>query len=86
MYVAGGQLRVFEQAANIPELQQGQLLGLVERWLREEQRQRLAAAAAAAKGGGSGEEAIELATWNNGWASGRLTSSPKLSNNAVLRM
>ncbi|EFN52379.1 hypothetical protein CHLNCDRAFT_26750, partial [Chlorella variabilis] len=86
MYVAGGQLRVFEQAANIPELQRGQLLALVERWLREEQRQRLAEVAAGKGSGAEGGDKLELASWNNGWASGRLTSSLKLSSNAVMRM
>lgn len=92
MYVAQGRLQVFEAAANIPELQQGQLLGLVERWLREEQRRqhekekidpaewhRLHEA-----GGDDGQ--LHLATWNNGYASGRLTSTLKDSSNAVMRM
>lgn len=86
MYVAGGQLQVFEAAANIPELRQGQLLSLVERWLREEQRQRQAAAAAKPEGGKEGGEALELASWNNGWAAGRLASSIKHASNAVMRM
>lgn len=86
MYVAGGQLQVFEQAHNIPELRQGQLLSLVERWLREEQRQRQAAAPAKPAGGKDGGDALELASWNNGWAAGRLASSIRHSSNAVMRM
>ncbi|KAI3430388.1 hypothetical protein D9Q98_004983 [Chlorella vulgaris] len=85
MYVAGGQLQVFEKAENIPELQSGQLLALVERWLREEQRQRQALAAKQGPADGS-KELLEVASWNNGWASGRLASSMKLSSNAVMRM
>lgn len=87
MYVAGGELRVFEQADNVPELQQGELLRLVERWLREEQRQRLEQQAQHKEQGGSGADTdIHLATWNNGYSAGRLTSSLKLSSNAVMRM
>ena len=94
MYVAGGRLQVFAAAAEVPELRQGQLLLLVERWLREEQAQRrqakkLELEAAAAEGAGAGAdqgEQLHLAAWNNGYASGRLASSIKLSSNAVLRM
>ena len=98
MYVAGGQLRVFERAEDVPELKQGGLLGLVERWLRAEKEERQAATAAAG-GGGAGESGgaaaggawveggapLELASWNNGWAPGRLTSSLKHASNAVVR-
>ncbi|PRW20596.1 ABC transporter I family member 20 [Chlorella sorokiniana] len=90
MYVAGGRLQVFERAENVPELQQGQLLSLVERWLREEQRQRQAAAdkqraLGPAPSSGSLQD-MHLASWNNGWVGGRLASSLKHSANAVMRM
>lgn len=82
--------QVFEQAERVPELQQGQLLSLVERWLREEQRQRQAAAErqrALGAGASSGSlEDMHLASWNNGWVGGRLASSLKHSANAVMRM
>lgn len=91
MYVAQGQLRAFHTAEDVPELREGKLLALVERWLREEKKERDAAAGksgelileyAGDKGSGHGENA----TWNNGWAAGRLTSSMKMSSNAVMRM
>ena len=83
-------LQVFERAENVPELQQGQLLSLVERWLREEQRQRQAAAEkqralGPAPSSGSLQD-MHLASWNNGWVGGRLASSLKHSANAVMRM
>ena len=82
--------QVFERAERVPELRQGQLLSLVERWLREEQRQRQAAAARQAAldaGPSSGSLAdMHLASWNNGWVGGRLASSLKHSANAVMRM
>ena len=95
MYVARGQLRAFERAENIPELKEGRLLDLVERWLRAEKAEREAEAAATGKEGSKGAALeyggdkgsnTEAATWNNGWAAGRLTSSLKDSSNAVMRM
>lgn len=94
MYVARGQLQAFERAENIPELREGRLLDLVEKWLRAEKAERDAEAAAAGKVaggaalsyGGDKGSSTEAATWNNGWAAGRLTSSIKLSSNAVMRM
>lgn len=91
MYVAGGRLRVFSAAADVPELREGRLLELVERWLREEQRraqQELRDPAEwqreyAADGDG---DALQLASFNNGWAAGRLNSTLKHSANAVVRM
>jgi len=90
MYVAGGTLRVFEQADRIPELASGQLLALVERWLRQEKAERVASKSETEKknleyAGDRGTETGGIAEWNNGWAAGRLTSSMKLSSNAVLR-
>lgn len=32
MYLAGGKMQLFRPASEVPELQQGQLLQLVERW------------------------------------------------------
>ncbi|KAL4449008.1 hypothetical protein ABPG77_007725 [Micractinium sp. CCAP 211/92] len=92
MYVAGGRLQVFAAAADVPELQEGRLLELVERWLREEQRQR-----AQRQGNdpakwhdehaADGEDgALQLASFNNGWAAGRLTSTLQHSANTVMRM
>ena len=90
MYVAGGRLQVFKPAEEVPELAQGGLLRLVEGWLREEQRARVEQRAAQQQQGGGSDgdydSQIHLATWNNGWAEGRLTSSLKLSSNAVVRM
>ena len=88
MYVAGGRLRVFEAAAAVPELREGRLLALVERWLRQEKEERQAGAAPAplAYAGDQGSALGNGAEWNNGWAAGRLTSSMKLSSNAVMRM
>lgn len=94
MYVARGQLQAFERAESIPELREGRLLDLVEKWLRAEKAERDAEAAAAGKitggpalnYGGDKGSSTEAATWNNGWAAGRLTSSMKLSSNAVMRM
>lgn len=87
MYVAQGQLRLFEESSAIPELQQGRLLGLVEGWLRKEKAERQAQMSQGRikyQGDqGSGKEA--LAEWNNGWQAGRMTSSMKLSSNAVMR-
>lgn len=88
MYVAQGQLRLFEESSAIPELQQGRLLGLVERWLREEKAERQGKADQQGRivyhgDHGSGKDA--LAEWNNGWQAGRMTSSMKLSSNAVMR-
>lgn len=88
MYVAQGQLRLFKESSAIPELQEGRLLGLVERWLREEKAERQKTVDFGERieyhgDGGSGKEA--LAEWNNGWQAGRMTSSMKLSSNAVMR-
>jgi CCR4-NOT complex subunit CAF16 len=93
MYVAQGQLRAFQTAEDVPELREGKLLELVERWLREEKAERdlangktgeLIMEYAGDKGSGHGDNA----SWNNGWAAGRLTSSMQLpsSSNAVMRM
>lgn len=61
----------------------------MERWLREEQAERQAAKAAAGgeggQGGGEGGASLELASWNNGWGAGRLTSTLKHASNAVMR-
>lgn len=90
MYVSGGELKTFEPAANLPELQQGRLLELVEKWLRQDQLERRKGAEERlvleySKDTGNGS-VMEAATWNNGWTAGRLTSSMKLSSNAVMRM
>ena len=87
MYVSGGQLKIFAEASSLPELREGRLLELVERWLREDKAISDAAKAAkkATKKGGEAP-APALATWNNGWAAGRLASTIKHASNTVWRM
>lgn len=87
MYVAQGQLRLFEEARTIPELQQGKLLGLVEGWLRKEksEREAIEGPVKVTYDGDKGSSEQARAEWNNGWKSGRITSSMKLSSNAVIR-
>lgn len=85
MYVSGGQLKVFAEASSLPELGQGRLLELVERWLREDKA--LSDAAKAAKKKEDASPATPaLASWNNGWAAGRLASTIKHASNTVWRM
>ncbi len=91
MYVSQGQLKYFKQASELPELKQGMLLELIEKWLREDKAVTDAQRAAQrAEGGNNGEkkggETSELATWNNGWAAGRLASTIKHASNTVWRM
>lgn len=77
-------MQEFGPASQFPELSKGQLINLVERWLRVEQtkqRARRAKAAAEPK-----VKVEELPVWSNGWAAGRLTSTMKDSSNAVMRM
>lgn len=89
LYVAGGRVKAFKKAEEIPELSEGKLLNLVERWLREEQKEK-----ANEKdieqfmeySGDKGSDVGKSAEWNNGWVGGRLVSSIKLSSNAVMRM
>lgn len=85
MYLAGGRVQHCRPATEFPELQQGRLLELVERWLREEKALRKAAKA---QQGSSGEEkhGIQMAEWSNGWAPGRMTASLRDSSNTVMRM
>ena len=89
VYVAQGQVQLYEEARAIPELEQGNLLGLVEGWLREERDRRLGAQANETGRieyeGDRGSAADALAAWNNGWKAGRMTSSLKQSSNAVWR-
>ena len=89
VYVAHGQVQLYEEASAIPQLAQGDLLGLVEGWLREERDRRLGARAAETGRidyqGDQGSAADALAAWNNGWKAGRMTSSLKQASNAVLR-
>ena len=88
MYVAQGQLRLFEEAKSIPELSHGQLLGLVEGWLRKEKSERppqYSSDEIITYDGDHGSSSQALAEWNNGWKAGRMTSSIKLSSNAVIR-
>lgn len=84
MYLAGGKMQLFKPANEIPELQEGKLLQLVERWLREEKKQRKQSARDQA--GSAKANKIELADWSNGWAPGRMTASIRDSSNTVMRM
>lgn len=93
LYVAGGRVREFKRAEDIPELRQGRLLSLVEKWLRDEKEERMAGSDREGTGGmcmeysgDKGSDVGHTAQWNNGWVGGRLTSSIKLSSNAVMRM
>lgn len=85
MYVSRGQLKVFAEASSLPALKEGRLLELVEQWLREDKAVSDAAKAAAKKEGNT-PAAPALATWNNGWAAGRLASTIKHASNTVWRM
>lgn len=89
VYVAQGQVQLYEEASAIPQLEQGDLLGLVEGWLREERDRRLGARATETGRieytGDRGSAANAQAEWNNGWKAGRMTSSLKQSSNAVWR-
>lgn len=86
MYVARGRLQVFEPAENLPELKEGKLLELVEKWLRAEHNRRMAEKEAAAAAGTQVNDKPKQAQWNNGWAPGRLNSTFALSSNTVMRM
>ncbi|KAL0041364.1 hypothetical protein WJX79_000921 [Trebouxia sp. C0005] len=84
MYLAGGTMHLFKPASEIPELQEGRLLQLVERWLREEKRERKLAARKQTSDKDTNK--IDLAQWSNGWAPGRMTASIRDSSNTVMRM
>jgi CCR4-NOT complex subunit CAF16 len=97
MYVAGGQLKAYDSTATaFPELKEGTLLELVEGWLRVEKEERLASKMEVdgdSKNGGDDDNplndkgsAMDMPGWSNGYSAGRLTSSMKLSSNAVMRM
>lgn len=87
MYVAQGRLQLFEKAEAIPELKQGRLLELVDGWLRKEksEREAISGPVRTTYDGDKGSGPQAVAEWNNGWGAGRLTSSMKLSSNAVIR-
>lgn len=88
LYVAGGQVQLYQEARSIPELGSGNLLGLVEGWLREERDRRMGSRVDTGRieyQGDHGSAADALAEWNNGWQAGRLTSSLKQSSNTVMR-
>ncbi len=55
------------------------------RWLRAELAQRKAARKSAVAGGAASAKP-DAATWSNGWAAGRMTSTLRDASNAVLRM
>jgi hypothetical protein len=86
----------FAPAAQFPELAQGRLLSLVERWLRAEKAEQKQGKAAQPN---STQPQVTASDWNNGWAPGRLSSTMKQadggqtvsgalrhSSNTVLRM
>ena len=80
-------LQEFGPVTDVPEIAADKLLRLVEKWLRAEQarqRQQREEDARSGKSAGRPDDIIQ-AEWNNGWAAGRLTSSMKLSSNAVMR-
>lgn len=83
MYVADGKLQEFAPAERFPELQEGRLLELVEKWLRAEKAERQKRLAQQPKQ----KPAAAAQPWNNGFAAGTLTSTLKLahSSNAVVR-
>ena len=80
-YVARGQLQEFGPAAAYPELAEGRLVELVERWLRQEQ---AIVAELRKKNPQQFKKEFKYAL-NNGWGSGRLAATIKLSSNAVWR-
>ena len=80
-YVARGQLQEFGPAAAYPELAEGRLVELVERWLRQEQ---AIVAELRKKNPQQFKQEFKYAL-NNGWGSGRLAATIKLSSNAVWR-
>jgi hypothetical protein len=55
------------------------------RWLREEKQLRKVAIANK-EANGQSKPSVKMASWSNGWAPGRMTSTLKDSSNAVLRM
>lgn len=85
MYLANGRLQEFAPATDFPELEQGQLLSLVERWLRAEKLERQKRNADKPEASPKTDKTA-LPEWNNGWAPGRLASSIKHASNAVMRM
>ncbi|KAK9817277.1 hypothetical protein WJX72_012172 [[Myrmecia] bisecta] len=87
LYLAHGKVQVFQPASEIPELQEGKLLELVDRWLRQEKAERKAKQAQQKAADMTDDgEALDMASWSNGWAPGRMTSSLRDSSNTVMRM
>lgn len=94
-FLARGKLRrmhTFEELKS--ELERGRLLELVEGWLRHEEAEAAAereasggvSALAVTRGGAGAGSDGGVASWSNGWAAGRMTSTLKNSSNAVMRM
>eukprot|EP00199_Chlamydomonas_sp_CCMP681_P006759 CAMPEP_0119114310 /NCGR_PEP_ID=MMETSP1180-20130426/47067_1 /TAXON_ID=3052 ORGANISM="Chlamydomonas cf sp, Strain CCMP681" /NCGR_SAMPLE_ID=MMETSP1180 /ASSEMBLY_ACC=CAM_ASM_000741 /LENGTH=279 /DNA_ID=CAMNT_0007102785 /DNA_START=93 /DNA_END=932 /DNA_ORIENTATION=+ len=87
-YVARGRLQMLKEAHEVPELQQGQLLGLVYRLLNEERLHTLKIQGPrSTEWDPSREGAVDAGfsyAFNNGWVPGTINSS--LSTNAVMRM
>lgn len=78
-YISHGRLQTFRKAEDIPELQQGRLLELVEGWLRKDLEEDLATLSK------DGTKKKFEYIRNNGWVPGRLTSSLAGSSNTVMR-
>ena len=91
-FLARGKLRrmhTFEELK--ADLEQGRLLELVEGWLRHEEAEASAekskgGTAPLLRGGTGAANDGGVASWSNGWAAGRMTSTLKNSSNAVMRM
>ena len=58
----------------------------LRRWLRKDKELRLQKLKTQSSDKTSGQKQAAAATWSNGWAAGRMTSSIKDSSNAVMRM
>jgi len=90
-FLARGKLRRLHEFEELKEeLEGGRLLELVEGWLRREEAEagEEAKRGSAPARGGSGGACDDggVASWSNGWAAGRMTSTLKNSSNAVMRM
>jgi CCR4-NOT complex subunit CAF16 len=82
-FLARGSLQRCVPAAAIPELAEGRLLDVVTDWLRGEAAVEAKKERAAGAGAGAGDG---VASWSNGWAAGRMTSTLRGSGNTVMRM
>ena len=84
--MTAGRLQLFKEASQVPELQQGKLLHLVNRLLTEDRELQLKARGPrTTEWDPSREGAVDAFSYafNNGWVPGTMSSS--LSTNAVMR-